>query len=92
MSERQVWISRSKKMLPVIEEALRTFPDAANDSQALTRALFNWFYDRQENSKRGALTRIEQKLDRLLTIRTKILEQALTELNEGAPWSKEKID
>lgn len=68
MATRQVWISKSKKMLPVVEEALRTFPDAGNDSQALTRALFNWYYGRQEDSKRGALTRIEQKIDKLLSL------------------------
>jgi hypothetical protein len=68
MSDRQVWISKSKKMLPVIEEAYQAFPDAANDSQALTRALFHWYYSRQENSKRGALARLEQKIDKLLAL------------------------
>ena len=60
MSNRQVWISKSKAMYPVIEEARLAFPDAANDSQALTRALFHWFHGRQENSKRGALARLEE--------------------------------
>ena len=62
MSERQIWISRSKNMLPVIVEARRAFPDADNDSQALTRALFHWHHGRQENSKRGALARLEERL------------------------------
>ena len=62
MSERQVWISRSKKMLPVIAEARESFPDAGGDSQALARALFHWYHDRQNNSKRGALARLEERL------------------------------
>jgi hypothetical protein len=52
-------------MLPVIEEARNTFPDAANDSQALTRALFHWYHNRQENSKRGALARLESEVAQL---------------------------
>ena len=62
MSERQVWISKSKNMIPVIEAAHETFPDAASDSQALTRALFHWYHSRQENSKRGALARLETEV------------------------------
>lgn len=63
MSKRQLSISLSKNMLPVIAEAREAFPDVTTDSQALTRALFHWYHGRQENSKRGALDRIEKKLD-----------------------------
>ena len=70
----QVWISKSKQMQPIIEEARRTFPDAASDSQALTRALFHWYHGRQDNSKRGALGRIEEKQDKTLEYLEILLE------------------
>ena len=79
MSERQVWISRSKNMMPVIEEARRTFPDADNDSQALTRALFNWYHNRQDDSKRGALRRMEADMAKL-TERLTAVENELAEV------------
>lgn len=68
MAKGQVSISTKGEMANVLAEAYRAFPDASRDSQALTRALFHWYYARQENSKRGALTRIEQKLDKVLDI------------------------
>lgn len=52
-------------MIPVIEAARQAFPDAANDSQALTRALFHWHHGREENSKRGALARLEAEMAEL---------------------------
>lgn len=71
MPRKQVWLGRSTKMEEVIAEARRTFPDAETDAQALTRALFHWFHGRQENSKRGALVRIEEMLDIILEIMTR---------------------
>lgn len=72
MSTRQLSISRSKEMQKVIDEARHTFPDAATDSQALTRALFHWYHDRDANSKRGAMRRIEERMT--------IMEQQLAAL------------
>lgn len=65
MSKYQVWLSRSREMEQVIEEARRTFPDADTDGRALTRALFHWHHGRQENSKRGALADIQERLARI---------------------------
>jgi hypothetical protein len=65
MPSKQLSITKSKAMLPVIDEAKETFPDAATDAQALTRALFHWFHNRQQNSKRASLDRTEQKLNRM---------------------------
>jgi len=54
----------------VLIEAHRTFPDAGDDMQALTRALFHWFHGRQENSKRGSLARIEEMVGIILEMMT----------------------
>lgn len=78
MSNRQLWISRSKNMLPVIAEAREAFPDAESDAQALTRALFHWYHGRQENSKRGALDRIEIKLNEIIAL---LLEEDKTNVH-----------
>lgn len=59
MTQKQTSISIVGKMAPVVEEALRTFPDSKKPGQALTRALFHWYHNRQENSKSAALKRIE---------------------------------
>jgi hypothetical protein len=73
-------------MEEVISVARETFPDAANDAQALTRALFNWYHDRESNSKRGSLNRIEaemaQQSERIAAIERTMAEmrQTLTAL------------
>lgn len=75
MPGKQVSISRSKEMLPVIEEARRKFIDARTDAQALTRALIRWYYDQQGDSRRAASDRLERKLDELLVHQVKMFEQ-----------------
>lgn len=62
---KQLSISRSKKMIPIIEEARRTFVEARSDSEAVNRLLFHWFHNRQENSIRGNQRRAEEILLRI---------------------------
>ena len=68
MSNKQLSITKSRQMQPVIDEAMRTFPDATTPSQALTRALFHWYHGRESNGKRASLDRIERKIDRLIEL------------------------
>lgn len=62
MAKGQVSISTTGKMAEVLANARDTFPDAQTDAQALTRVLFHWHHGRQENSKRGALARLEERV------------------------------
>lgn len=62
MAKGQVSISTTGKMAEVLADALDTFPDAETEAQALTRALFHWYHGRQENSKRGALAKLEERV------------------------------
>lgn len=52
-------------MVAVVEVALKTFPDAATPGQAYRRALLDWLHNRQTDSKRGSLTRIEAGVTRI---------------------------
>lgn len=65
MAKGQVSISTTGKMAEVLADALDIFPDAQTEAQALTRALFHWHHGRQENSKRGALARLETEMSEL---------------------------
>jgi hypothetical protein len=68
MASKQISISRSKIMSQVLAEAYRAFPDAETDGQALTRALCHWYHNREQNSKRQVLERIETMLQEILDI------------------------
>ena len=54
------------QLADVLAEAYKTFPDVSaagdDDSQAIIRALRHWLHNRQANSIRGSLRRIETHL------------------------------
>jgi rRNA maturation endonuclease Nob1 len=77
MSSKQVWLTKTPKLDEVIVEAHKTFPDAGSDSQAIVRALFHWFHNRQQNSKRGAIDEVAKdvkELKELMELTPKINE------------------
>ena len=63
---KQTSVSVVGPMLPALVEALEAFPDASTASEALKRALLHWYHGRQENSKRGALLKIEANTEQIL--------------------------
>lgn len=68
MPGRQLSIARSAEIIPVIELAMRQWPDSRSEADALKRALIRWYYDTQGESRREIAKRTEAKLDRILEI------------------------
>jgi hypothetical protein len=68
MAEGQAWVSTVGAMKVVVKEARATFTDTETDAQALRRALLDWYRNRQTDSKRGALIRIEKSVEEILEI------------------------
>lgn len=58
-AKKQTSISTTGPMRKVLIEALRAFEDSDSPAKAYARALSDWYYNRQENSKRGALREIK---------------------------------
>lgn len=67
---RQISVSKSGMMADVVEEAKRVFDDADTEGDALRRALIDWFRNRQANSKRASLGRLEECDAKILAIVT----------------------
>ena len=59
MAKGQAFVSTVKEMEPILAEAKKVF-EVSKDSLAYTLALRDWHYNRQPNSKRAALERLEQ--------------------------------
>lgn len=47
----------------IMAEAAKTYEDALTNPQRIHRLAAGWFYDRQDNSKRGALKRLEERME-----------------------------
>lgn len=58
----------------ILAEAAKTYEDALTNPQRIHRLAASWFYDRQDNSKRGALKRLEERMT--------AIEQAVQEIRE----------
>jgi hypothetical protein len=73
---KQASVSTQGNIRKVLVEALKTFPDAQNVGQAYHRALWHWYHARQENSKWGGLSRLEENdkeiLGRLAALESEI--------------------
>lgn len=81
MPGKQLSISRSKALVPVIELAMERWPDSRTESAALTRALLRWYYDQQGDSRKAVAERTDKRLE-ALDKRMIALERALYQLME----------
>lgn len=68
MPGRQLSLARSVALVPVIELAVRQWPDSRSEADALKRALIRWYHDNQGESRREIAKRTDEKLDRILEI------------------------
>lgn len=59
------FVTPDSKAHEVLTLARVTFADSITDPAVLSRALFAWMYNREQNSKRGALVRIEAGVNRI---------------------------
>lgn len=76
---KQASISTQGTMQKVLRAALEAFEDADTPGQAYRRALLNWLYSREKNSKRGALDAILADTDEIKE-RIERMESELAEL------------
>ena len=60
MGRGQISVSKSGLMTEVLEEAKRVFNDADSEGDVIRRLAIDWHRNREKNSKRGALERIEK--------------------------------
>ena len=58
------FVTPETKANAVLKKAESVYEDAQNPPAALTRAMFGWSYDQEDNSKRGALRRLETEVAR----------------------------
>jgi hypothetical protein len=63
MPGKQLSISRSKALIPVIELAMERWPASKSEAAALTSALMRWFYDQQGDSRRAVAERTDKRLE-----------------------------
>lgn len=67
----------------ILAAAAATYEDAITNPQRIHRLAAGWYYDRQDNSKRGALKRLETEVAQL-SERMTALEQMVREIyNRG---------
>jgi hypothetical protein len=78
-SPKQASVSTQGTMQKVLRSALEAFEDADTPGQAFRRALLNWHYSREENSKRKALDAILADTDEIKS-RIERMEVELAEL------------
>lgn len=65
MAKGQVSVARTGKMAEALAEAYKTFDEAETDGEAFKCLAIDWLRNRDKNSKRGALERIEKSNERL---------------------------
>lgn len=58
------FVTPNTKARAVLKKAESVYEDAQSPPAALTRAMFGWSYDQEDNSKRGALRRLEEEVAR----------------------------
>lgn len=67
---RQISVSKSGMMAEVLDEAKRVFDDADTEGDVIRRLAIDWYRNRQANSKRASLGRLEECDAKILAIVT----------------------
>lgn len=69
MPDPKIAITINQDALDTLDEAAQAWPELAGNRSALIRkVLADWRHNREQNSKRGALKRIEENLNTVLDI------------------------